>query len=75
MNSPANPATSLKWSSIAFAVLWSGAMVWGSGDFAPANIIILSICGAVAGYLWYRLMGWQFRRLAAPDSSRSTTDK
>ena len=46
MNSITNPVTSLKWSSIAFAVLWTGWMVWWSGDFAPANIIILTICGA-----------------------------
>ena len=39
-----------------FAVLWSGWMLWWSGSFEPANIIILSVCGAVAGYLWYRAM-------------------
>jgi hypothetical protein len=27
----------------------------------PANIIILSVCGALAGYFWYRAMRWQFQ--------------
>ena len=30
------------------------------GVFHPANIIILSVCGAVAGYFWYRAMRWSF---------------
>ena len=36
-------------------------MLWWSGAFEPANIIILSICGALAGYFWYRAMRWQFQ--------------
>jgi UDP-N-acetylmuramyl pentapeptide phosphotransferase/UDP-N-acetylglucosamine-1-phosphate transferase len=77
MNSLTNPVTSLKWGSIAFAVLWTGWMVWWSKDFAPVNVVILTICGAVAGYLWYRLMCWQFRRLglAAPASSSDAAGK
>ena len=35
----------------------------GAESIDPANIIILSICGAVAGYLWYRAMRWSFRRM------------
>ena len=61
MNSITNPVSSLKWGSIAFAVLWTAWMIWWSGNLALANIIIVAICGAVAGYLWYRLMCWQFR--------------
>jgi hypothetical protein len=58
-----DPTSQLKWSSVAFAVLWTAGMIWWNGDFAVVNIIILTICGAVAGYLWYRLMYWRFRRM------------
>jgi hypothetical protein len=57
-----NPDTSLKWSAVAFAVFWSGGMLWWSGVYDAPNIIILPICGGVAGYFWYRIMRWQFRR-------------
>jgi hypothetical protein len=55
------PTMPLKYCSIAFAVLWVGWMVWWSGIYQPANIIILSVCGAIAGYLWYRAMRWSFQ--------------
>jgi len=55
------PTMPLKYCSIAFSVLWVGWMVWWSGIYQPANIIILSVCGAVAGYLWYHAMRWSFR--------------
>ena len=63
MNSITNPLTSLKLGGLAFAILWPAWMVWWSGDFAPANIIIMTVCGGIAGYLWYRLMCWSFRRM------------
>lgn len=77
MNSITNPVNALKWGSIAFAVLWSGWMIWWSGEFDAANIIILTICGVLAGYLWYRLMGWQFRRMGmlARENSRRPAAK
>ena len=56
-----NPTITLKLSAIAFTVLWSGWTLWSSGDYAPANIIILAICGSVVGYLWYRAMRWCLR--------------
>ena len=56
-----NPVTRLKISSVLFTVLWTGGMLWWSGAFEPANIIILSVCGALAGYFWYRAMRWQFQ--------------
>jgi hypothetical protein len=31
-------------------------MIWWSGSLAPADIIILSICGAAFGYVWYVAM-------------------
>jgi len=55
--------TSLKWGAIAFAILWPAWMIWWSGDFGAVNIVILTACGAIAGYLWYRLMRWSFRRM------------
>jgi hypothetical protein len=55
------PTMPLKYCSIAFAVLWVGWMVWWSGIYQPANIIILSVCGAIAGYLWYRAMRWSLQ--------------
>ena len=43
------------------SVFWTVGMLWWSEAFAPAHVIILSICGALAGYFWYRAMRWQFR--------------
>jgi hypothetical protein len=31
-------------------------MIWWSGSLAPADIIILSICGAAFGHVWYVAM-------------------
>jgi hypothetical protein len=38
-------------------------MLWWSGEYNPVNIIILSVCGAVADYFWYRAMRLSFRRM------------
>ena len=46
-------AKRLKFGAIFFTIFWVGAMLWWSGEYHPANIIILTICGAIAGYLWY----------------------
>jgi hypothetical protein len=59
------PATPLKLCSIAFAVLWTGGMLWSSGAIDRANLIILSICGALAGWAWYCAMRW-VRQLIQP---------
>ena len=56
-----NATTRLKLGSVFFTVFWTAGMLWWSEAFAPAHIIILSICGALAGYFWYRAMRWQFR--------------
>ena len=53
------PTIPLKLSAFAFAVLWSGWMMWLSHE--PATLFITAICGSVAGYLWYRIMRWCFR--------------
>lgn len=57
------PTTPLKLCAIAFNVLWSGWMLWWSGSYDRANVIILTICGSIAGYLWYLAMRWWFRRI------------
>jgi hypothetical protein len=38
--------------SIAFAVLWSAYMIWQTST-GTANTVILVVCGAIAGVLWY----------------------
>ncbi|WP_291849129.1 hypothetical protein [Bradyrhizobium sp.] len=53
----------LKLGSIAFTIFWVGGMLWWSGIYDPAHVVILSICGALAGYFWYRAMLWSFRRM------------
>jgi hypothetical protein len=53
-----NPVTSVKLSAIFFAAFWSAGMVWWSGTFDLANIVITAIFGAIAGYLWYLAMRW-----------------
>jgi hypothetical protein len=72
-----NPATSLKLSSTAFAVLWTGWMLWWSGSFDRVNIIMLMICGVLVGYGWYRAMRWQFRRrgMLPPDQHSAGSAK
>ena len=44
---------------IAFALLWTVWMGWSSGSHGVAQIVILTVCGAVAGYLWYLGMRWR----------------
>ena len=56
-------AKRLKPSAIAFTIFWVGAMLWWSGEHHLANIIILTICGTIAGYLWYLAMRLTFQRL------------
>jgi hypothetical protein len=51
-----NPITSLRRGAIVAAILWTCWMIWWSGSLAPADIIILSICGAAFGYVWYVAM-------------------
>jgi hypothetical protein len=54
-------AKRLKVGAIFFAVFWILGMLWWSGELHPANIVILTICGAVGGYLWYLAMHWMFQ--------------
>jgi hypothetical protein len=56
-------AKRLKLGAIFFAVFWVGGMLWWSGELRPANIIIVAVCGAVGGYLWYLAMHWMFQAM------------
>jgi hypothetical protein len=62
------PTTRLKLASIAFAVLWTGWMVWSTDSFDWAGIVILTISGALAGIGWYCATRFVFRlmRLLPP---------
>ena len=56
----------LKLSSIAFAVLWTAFMAWQNWPLGWPLLIILVVCGALAGLGWYWLFGkwyrWWFAR-------------
>jgi hypothetical protein len=56
-------AKRLKLGAIFFAIFWTLGMLWWSGEFHAVNIVILTICGAVGGYLWYLAMNWMFQAL------------
>jgi hypothetical protein len=65
-------AKRLKLAAVAFAVFWIGGMLWWSSELHAANIVILSVCGAVGGYLWYLAMQWMFQamRVYPPNNER-----
>jgi hypothetical protein len=69
-----NSTASLKWSAILFAVLWTVWMVWCSGSAQPANVIILAVCGALAGYFWYLGMRWFFSRARRSSAAGESAD-
>jgi hypothetical protein len=56
----------LKLSSVGFAVLWTAFMAWQSWPLDWPLLIILAVCGALAGLGWYWLFGkwlrWQLRQ-------------
>jgi len=56
-----NQTNSLKWSALAFGLLWSGWMLWWNGSFELANIVILAICGGVVGTCWFVAMRFIFQ--------------
>ncbi len=69
-----NPITQLKLCALMFAVLWTGWMLWSSGSLDRVNVILMSACGAAAGYAWYFAMRWQFRRSGMLSRSERPTD-
>jgi hypothetical protein len=56
-----NPTTPLKLSSLAFAVLWTGWMLWANEPVDRANVVMLVVCGALAGSAWYYAVRWVFQ--------------
>jgi hypothetical protein len=56
-------AKRLKLGAIFFTIFWIGAMLWWSGEYHPANIIILAVCGAIGGYFWYLAIRWVFQHM------------
>ncbi|MHC2660346.1 hypothetical protein [Bradyrhizobium diazoefficiens] len=57
------PLLPLKAGAIIFTLLWTAWMMWWGGSFSSASVVILALCGAAVGYLWYRAMRWQFERM------------
>jgi hypothetical protein len=54
-------AKRLKLGAIFFTIFWIAGMLWWNGEYHPAYIIILTVCGAIGGYLWYIAMRWVFQ--------------
>ncbi len=50
------PLLPLKAGAIVFTALWTAWMMWWSGSFGGAGLVILTLCGGLIGYLWYRAM-------------------
>jgi hypothetical protein len=64
-----SPQTRLVLGSVAFAVIWTLGMIWWTG-WEAANIVVLSICGVVAGVLWYFAMRWWENRQLSRSQER-----
>jgi hypothetical protein len=54
-------AKRLKLGAIFFTIFWIGGMLWWSGEYHHAYIILLAVCGSIGGYLWYLAMRWVFQ--------------
>ena len=58
--------TQLKLASVAFACLWTTFMWWWNRPLDTAQIVILAMCGLIAGISWYfgygRWFRWHFGR-------------
>ena len=57
------PLLPLKAGAVSFTGLWTAWMMWWSGSFSRTDLVVLTLCGAAIGYLWYRAMRWQFERM------------
>jgi Flp pilus assembly protein TadB len=60
------PSVRLKLGAAFFAVFWTVGMICWGGSCSPASIVITTIAGVLAAYLWYRLMRWQMPRGRVP---------
>jgi len=58
-----SPTLPLRLGATALTVLWAGWMMWSSGSFDRASVLVLAVCAALAGYVWYRMMRWSFRHM------------
>jgi hypothetical protein len=59
--------TQLKLASIVFAVLWTSFVGWTSRPLHTGELVILLVCGALAGLGWYFGVGrWQRYQSNAP---------
>ena len=56
-------AKRLKLAAVFFTIFWIAGMLWWSGEYHPAYIILLAVCGSIGGYLWYLAMRWVFQRM------------
>lgn len=60
----------LRFASLLFAVLWTGAMAWWASPLMPNEIVTLAIGGVLAGLAWHWLYGrwyrWHFARNVFP---------
>lgn len=56
-------AKRLRLAAVFFTIFWVGGMLWWSGEYHPAYIILLAVCGALGGYLWYIAMRWVFEHV------------
>ncbi len=53
-----NPTTPLKLCSLVFAVMWTGWMLWANEPVDRANVVMLVVCGALAGSALYYAVRW-----------------
>jgi hypothetical protein len=53
--------TLLRLSAVVFAIFWTLLMWWSRGPMDTIPFIIMALCGAVAGVVWYWLYGKWFR--------------
>jgi hypothetical protein len=65
-------ARRLKLGAIFFTIFWIGGMLWWSGEYHPAYIILLTVCGTIAGYLWYLAMRWVFQHMRPLNGDHGT---
>ena len=57
------PLLPLRAGAATLTALWTAWMMWWSGSYSSVNLFILTLCGSLVGYLWYRAMRWQFERM------------
>lgn len=53
----------LKLGAVLFTIFWIAGMLWWSGEYHPAYVTLLAVCGTIGGYLWYLAMRWAFTHM------------